>query len=531
MQHLHFTKKGWLPALAFLIFFIPRLISLGSDISNYDASYWYPRMEKFTRNLTKGEYQLTYQQYHPGVTLLWLSGTSKQAFEGLFEAKYHYNPNNMAQQFVKLNFASILPLVFVISLLGALSAWIISKIINIKFALIFSLALSFEPFFLGISKFLHLSALGGMLSFTSFLCIYYYYNKQKTNSWFYLSAILISLGILTKIDSAIGLVINLSFIFYSELISSSWKFHKQVFYRLIKYLLVSFATFYFLFPAMWVAPFTTTRRMLQEGIVDTAFTSEGENTLSGIKKLFYFEFIFIRSLPTTFILLITGILISIYKSIKKKLDSTDKFVIISGLIYMFVNVAILVIPDKSKDRYITNFEPSLIIISTYAFYHILKLKNFIKYPLITLTISLYLSVLYRYFPVYSYYFTDLIGGAQAFERAGVSIKNRGEYYAQAAQYINENDENPTERNVVLTHREQVRTFKPFFYGNVYANPKFMPDRAKADYIISRREMDNIVPKDKCQKVQNFGPKNPFGYEVLILYKCQGIDNQFKDFAN
>ena len=152
--------------IVFFIYLIPRLISLGADTSNYDASFWYPRMDNFTKNILEGDFQETYQKYHPGVTLLWLSGTSKYVFQELFELVLHFNPRFIPQQFIRLNAAAIFPLVFSISILGAVCYSLLSKITNKKLALIFSIMLSLEPFFLGVSKFLHLSGLGGMLSYT-----------------------------------------------------------------------------------------------------------------------------------------------------------------------------------------------------------------------------------------------------------------------------------------------------------------------------------------------------------------------------
>ena len=398
--------------------------------------------------------------------------------------------------------------------------------------------LSLEPFFLGISKFLHLSGLGGMLSYTSFLyCYYYYYLRQQKKAkeyLFYVSAIMAGLGILTKIDSALAIAFNGIIIFYFEIIQAKHLKGGLIFSvkKLGVFAGISFFVFSILFPSMWVAPFWTIRKIIQDGILETAFDSGGEDTISGIKKLFYPEFIFLRNLPTTVVLMLTGFVLSFIHTKRKKPNEMTKFILIGGTIYTLFNIILLSIPDKSKDRYITNFYPGLLVLSAYGFYYFYNLNNKVKYVLLFITIFFYTMTLYRYYPAYSYYFTDFLGGPAGIEKTGrLRLKNRGEFYAQAAQYINKTDSNAVEKNAITDSREQIRTFQPFFYGTTYTNPKFMPDNAYADYIVTRPEHEYLIPKDKCELLKTFGPKAPLRYDTIKLYACKGIDNKYTEFRN
>jgi hypothetical protein len=514
--------------LVFLIFFIPRVISLGSDISNYDASYWYPRMDRFTPNLIKGEYRDTYQQYHPGVVLMLTSGTTKYAFEQLYEWKFHFNPRYIPHQFVKLQIASILPLVTIISTLGLLMFFYMKNIVNTRFALIFALVLSLEPFFLGVSKFLHLSALTSMFMFASFLTLYYYYFKDsKSKFLFYLSAVLLGLGILTKIDAAIVGPVNISLIFLNEY----RKLHiKKVILNIFIYSLTIGFVFYILFPAMWVAPYWVIHKILTEGINDTAFDSSGGGSYTGIKSLYYFETFFFRSIPTSVFAFIFGLLF-LFLNRKKYSVSENKFFYWT-LVYLIFNLVILTIPDKTKDRYLINLYPPMLFISSIALYEVVRLKNkAVKYLILAATTFVYLFALYRYYPVYSFYYTELIGGPSGITKLGLDIKNRGEYYAQAAQYINKTDPNPEESSAVVVHREQQRTLGPFYYGKLYTNPGLLPDNTNVDYLISRPDMNYLIPPDKCELEKTFGPKDPFGYQEIFLYKCKDFNNKYGQFRN
>lgn len=513
--------------LIFLVFFIPRTLSLGSDISNYDASYWYPRMDRFTSNLLKGDYKGTYQQYHPGVVLMLTSGTSKYAFEKIYEFVYHFNPRFIPHQFIKLQIATILPLVILISLLGTLAFFYIKNIINARFAMIFSILLSLEPFFLGISKFLHLTALTSMFMFLSFLSLYYYYFKgSKNKSMFYFSSILLGLGVLTKIDAAIAEPVNIALVFFSQYRNVSVK---KIIGDITLYILISSLVFYILFPAMWVAPRWILKKIVVEGIMDTAFDSGGGESAIKIKALYYLETFFYRSLPTTFVAFTAGIIFFIVN--RKKYNSTKRNIFYWVFGYLLFNIVILTIPEKTKDRYLINLYQPMLFISSLAFYELSKLSfKLVKHVTVVLTVFIYAFALYRYYPAYSFYYTELIGGPSGITKLGMNIKNRGEYYAQAAQYINRKSK-AEETNAVITHREQIRTFSPFYYGKLYASPGLLPDGASVDYIISRPDMNYLVPLELCDLEKTFGPKEPWGYQEVFVYKCEGMDNTYKNFRN
>ena len=538
IKHLYNKYIKTIYTLIFLIFFIPRVIGLGGDISNYDASFWYPRMDNFTKNIIRGEYKLTYQKYHPGVTMLWTSGTSKYIFEKAFEKTFHYNPRFMASQFPRLNFASIFPLVVMISGLGVFQYYLISKLVNKRFGIFFAIVLSLEPFFLGTSRFLHLSALTAMFMFASFLALFYHYHtSRKDKKYFYISSILLGLGALTKVDAVIALPVNALIIIFYEF-NRAKILNTQTILNILRagflHTFIICFTFYILFPSMWVAPIWTIKKIISEGILETAFDSSGAETISKIRFMFYPETILIRSLPTFFLGLIGGIILTLKNFSNSKYKNYTQ--ILSWTLFFIVfNIAILSIPEKIKDRYLINLYPPMSVLVALFWYKCYVSKKFIKYFVSGVFVFFYILTAYKYHPVYSFYHSELIGGPKGLEYFGLPIKNRGEFYAQAAKYINKKDAKPEVRNVVLSHREQMRTFPPFFLGKTYANPKLMQNGYFADYIITRPEYDYLVLDselaNKCYLLKTFGPKAPFGYDIVNLYKCEGVTNQYKDFRN
>ena len=330
----HFSK---LYIAIFLIFFIPRVVGLGSDIANFDSSYWYPRMDEFTKNLIRGDYKETYQKYHPGVTMLWTSGTSKYLFEKSFETFLGFNPRYMPHQFPRMHFVTKFPLVFIISLIGVAFFDLLSKLFNRRFAILFSVILSLEPFFLGVSRFLHLSALTSVLMFLSYVIIYWYYQDpiknrfhlgKKTYNPFYLSAVVLGLGVLTKIDAIIAGPVIAVLILSKEFQISDRnmnKWFKKSLFMGLSYLSLVALTFYVLFPAMWVAPKWVIEKIIHDGIQNTAFSSTGADSLSGIKYLFYPEMVFFRSLPTFAIGSVLGTILTLKQLLNyKKLSQQAK---------------------------------------------------------------------------------------------------------------------------------------------------------------------------------------------------------------
>ena len=335
------------------------------------------------------------------------------------------------------------------------------------------------------------------------------------------------LGILTKVDAAITGPVNLAIIFLHEYKKIPIK---KIFINLFLYCLTIALTFFVLFPAMWVSPWNTIEKILVKGIQDTAFESSGGASFTHIKALYYFETFLYRSLPSSFFAFVAGLAI-LFINRKKYTNSENKFFYWT-LAYLAFNLVILTIPEKTKDRYLINLYPPMLFVSAITFYEILNIKaKSIKYAVVTLVTAAYMFSLYRNYPVYSFYYSELIGGPSGITKLGMSIKNRGEYYAQAAEYINTSNPKAVETNAVVTHREQVRTFEPFYYGKLYTNPGLLPDKANVDYIVSRPDMNYLIPDQYCKLEKSFGPKDPLGYQEVFVYRCEGITNQYKDFRN
>ncbi|MEA2020153.1 MAG: glycosyltransferase family 39 protein [Patescibacteria group bacterium] len=522
-------QKRLLILLVFLIFFVPRIVSLGWDLTNIDAHHWRPRMWNFWEGLESGNFGKTYQKYHPGVTLMWISGSSERVFDHLSEFLLGYNTRNLPKWYPYRHFAAKAPLVIVISILGAYCYFVLKKATTSTYALIFSILLSLEPFFLGVSRYLHLSALTSMFMFSSFITLYLY-TLEKKRWQFVLSAVFLGLAVLTKVNGVIVAFTNALLLVSSCFDSlddlgdfSRWK---KFFVRGFGYAAISVFVFFALWPAMWVEPLGVVRKMLDKGIGDTAFDSDGAVMLVPTRYLFYFETFFLRSSPITALLFVLSLPLALFSD--SDLKNIKKLLLFS-LSFLFFSWLFLSIPDKVKDRYLISMYPAFFVYISFALYEILQLVPKRAAVLILFFLGSYYGLtIYRYHPQYSFYWNDAIGGQHGLKALGLPTIRRGEYFYQAAFYINKLSDEPRDKNTVIFNFGMEPCFKFAFYGKTFTSWGFMPDGYHAHYIVTSPEYLDKVPSF-CEFKKTFGVRSPNPYPAVRVFECgKKIDNTFEE---
>ena len=508
----------------FLVYFIPRILYLGIDMANIDTMYWYPRIEKFPSKFLQFDFKGTYLHYHPGTTLLWLSGFFKLFFVKVFEFIYNYNPTYMPHHFTKIQFVVTFPLIAVISVLGVYNFYILKNLKNITFAIIFSILLSLEPFFLGVSKYFHVTALSTLFGLSAFLSIIYFTKIQKSK-YLYVSGILSGLAVSTKISAIILQPIILIYFFYLLLLN--YNFSKSLFsnfYKSFKHLITQFLililTFFVVNPFMWVAPVWGLRKIYFDGVVGTGFSGSHPKVLfTNIPHLYYLETAFLRVTPLVFL---AFLFTTVYFFLNIKKHYKNNF-LVSIVIYFLFYYLLLSIPLKLKDRYLFELIPPLVLVATYGISIVYqKLRTKLKIIFIILYVIYIAFITYTYFPVYSFYHTELIGGVGGLYSMGFIPTNRGEWYAQAAFYLNKKDTLPEEKIVLMGGSGGlIKTFSQFYYGTTYAELGAIPDKSglKINYIVTRKKHIGYVPGNFCKKIKSFGPRNFFGTDEIYIYEC------------
>lgn len=182
------TKKHFVLLSIFtLIFFVTRIPMLGKDVINPDGVNWHVRSEQFVVGLKTGQFEKTYQHYHPGVTLTWLVGTTAEILKQVSPANTIYTSEN----YLLFHTAAKIVIVgshFILSLLIMKFLYLI--FLSSKFLIsdkafevaLFTVSLfSLEPFFLGNSRLVHLDVLLSLLLFLA-LCVFFYGLRYGKNS-------------------------------------------------------------------------------------------------------------------------------------------------------------------------------------------------------------------------------------------------------------------------------------------------------------------------------------------------------------
>lgn len=535
------NKKDFLYlTLIYLIFFIPRAIFLGWDEWNVDAQRWMIRSDLFIKNFFNGNFLETYQSYHPGVTLMWLSGLSKLFFYNLFEQVYGYSVKLSSgfvypEQFYLVSFFAKIPLVLAISFLMSISLWLLYKMINSKaLILLISLVISFEPYFLGITRYYHLTGLETAIAFT--VLIITIYNLHKCQPKLYISFILgifISLGCLTKSSGLVyGFFAIILYLIYTRpiykkitLLNRDFKNHLRI--VLIDYLFKNMAilTFGFcvtsiiIFPAMWIDPINTINKILVLGVEQKGFVDGRHNSFLNNKYSYYYEILFIKSLGLTFVFFLLS-----FRYIKLKNNGAISLiskVFIAFIIYYFV---IMSIPSKQMTRYVTIAFPFVSFLAGYSIYNFISsFKNkYLKLISVVLLVIYYFINLAIYFPNFSAFHTDILAGTSGFARYKKPF-NDGEYYLQVAQYINSKHGNEAKNiNLVTYSDNKDASFRFAFLGKSYTNTPNNISNSLLYYAVDYDEIHRVP--SNCNLTKSFGPRWPDDFKFVKLYLCQSQNN-------
>lgn len=409
---MHLIKKHkivLLIAIFIFVYFLTRMPFLGKDVINPDAVNWHYRSEQFIVGLKSFQLEKTYQHYHPGVTLMWIIGPTVEVIRQINPEFRVYNKDN----FILMHTAAKTSLLFAQLFLTLLSIYLLNIVLkkvykNKSFYLAFlSIALfTFEPFFLGNSRLLHMDVLLTLFLFCGLIS--FYIGIAQKNKWFtFISAILISLGVLTK-SIGIGAFVYINF--YIIFLSILNKNLKQYLQNILIFNLTFFASLFLFFPALLVAPVHTIYSIFDEaeriGIRkghDQIFFGQSTND----PGLFFYLFVFLLKLsPATligaayYLFFNVVLVIKKIKSIKNSLSSFMLFISIFYIGYLIV----MTISSKKLDRYMIVLWP---LLSTYAVlgYYAFYVKVSKKIFTLVMSAIIVFFIIYPLITKYPYYFT------------------------------------------------------------------------------------------------------------------------------
>src|SRR3989339_151916 len=472
------SNKYWLLlAFTFALFLGLRLHSLGNDISNSDAARWHRRSIKFLEAIKTANYKETYQHYQPGVTLMWLDAINFQ-----LNKSWPYLENS--DEYVKINRQTQQLITFTLFALLLLQTQLLRIMYGKRISLLYSFFIATEPYLLGIDRWVHLTSLETYFGFTAMLAFFVYINK-KNPLLAILSGGLLALAVLSKLTSLIFAV----FIIITCVVILRKRAIKPLLTIFTSFILV----FVLLFPAFGAAPLEVGTNLLIAVTKAVGEDIRGQY-FTGFKSLFYYPIILFFKLSAVTLFL------AIMSLTNKKSPLWLK-------VFFSLLLVVLTLADKKIDRYSIILFPSIVLLAVFAL-------NQLNTKLIALLLVTHFFILvfgiYKYSPVYSAFYSPISGSEQIALKTGF-YENSGEYFAQAAMYLNTKP-----RDEVVFIPNNYEAFSYFHKGK--RTREFSP---QVNYVVESVDFDRPISVGTyCNKLEKtFGPK---GIPVVFVYSCQEV---------
>lgn len=265
------TFKEWfraqgLPTLLLIIFVTGLFFVFGlSRLTQYaavDEPLWFDgRIAKYWKNIGERDWKGTNISDKPGITVALAAGPGLwfKSTQDYRTAHYEGEVLSLKNDVKSFYLAYRLPLLIIITLLLPLFYFFLERLMGRRHALFSYVFIATSPILIGMSKIINPDSLLWLFTPLSLLS-YFVFLKRGSFRYLIFSGILLGLALLTKYVS------NILFVFFLGLIFLEYLFHPRLialaFVEYLKKSLQHFAlltfsalaTFYILFPAVWVKP-------------------------------------------------------------------------------------------------------------------------------------------------------------------------------------------------------------------------------------------------------------------------------------
>ena len=360
-----------IPLLIFLIAFIPRIIDLGTGLT-IDERNWLLRGPRFIHAVLEGNFIQTYVSYHPGVTTNWLSGL----FMGFF--------SQPGMDFSQTLSIARFPVALVTSLGIILMYFLIKGLFHEKIAILASVLIALDPFYLAHSRFIHTDALVTTFMIISLLAFLLYLRKPDRIFFLMITGGFLGLAILTKQTAECLILFFLVSLIILYLITSyqttpdlkktiTGCFSAAFLSRTLKPFLIILGiaglVFVLLWPAMWVAPVGTVQNLMNglESVVENPHENDGffmgqSMPTDELGPLFYPVVILMKVTPLTLIFSVFCIVFVLGLFRKTKFSELNLTVMLFALFILLIYV-LMTIGEKKMDRYMLPLFPVIDILA------------------------------------------------------------------------------------------------------------------------------------------------------------------------
>ncbi len=434
---------------------LPRALELGRFVV-VDEVDWLQASANFYNALQTGELHNTYQLEHPAVPTLWAGALGfMRTFAGDMEYKSGY-VTSINQLHTDLLRAGTSPLavlvqgrlfvVLAITACMALAFWQLSRLVGPFPALVAALLLALDPFFTGLSRLLHMDALLACFFLLFALALLLYLRQGKPIDLLIAGAAA-GLAGLTKSPAVFLAPYALA------LLALSWwqpaeGTEKRSVNQSGKILLllgaIALAVFVLCWPAMWVAPMATLRRIIEgalfyakQGHFSQLFFNGRVSNGADFPLSFYPLTFLWRTTPATVAGLLAAV-IAYWRRWGVFQRQSARQLALALLLLALGFMAFMHLGAKKFDRYILPSHLALVTLAGFGWVSLAsltaKFSAWQPYLYAGLVVLSQYANLSSVFPYALSYYNPVMGGPQ--QAPEVMMIGWGEGLDQAAAYLN-----------------------------------------------------------------------------------------------
>lgn len=416
-------KKLKYEILIILFFVLSRLPSMGHDNFTTDTWKWKSRSYDFGSGIFGLDFEKTLQKYHPGVTLMWIGTAGIKVYNASYSLINKVDPpDNSVTTIFGLDFVQKFFLALIIGVGLAFIFYPLKIIFDTKTGLLAVFLISFEPYFISLTRVFHLEGLLSVFMLVSVVWLYWYITNGGIRKLI-ASAFFAGLAILTKTTALFLLPFTLLMLTAGSFTNpgivgdvvgafskniKSMLILKNISSKFILWLVTTSVVIFTLWPALWVDA-AGVYKAIYKGIAVVGIEREHiqyyfGNLVEDPGSTFYPVVLLFKSSPWFLFGLICLIFI-----INKLNDEKKKFILFL-FCYSILYLIMLTLPTKKLDRYIMPSMVSLVVISSFFYVWLwdrVRIKSIFKMIVFSLPI-LILTVLMH--PDYLTYYNPVTGG-------------------------------------------------------------------------------------------------------------------------
>ena len=367
------------------------------------------------------------------------------------------------------------------------------------------LLIAFDPFTISLSRLLHLDGLVSALMLLSLLAFMRFLYQSRRLFDLLISAVAAGLSWLTKSPAffLIPFIGALVFLNLFQSLRHPEQRNLREIWRAIRpallWFLVGCAVFVLLWPAMWVAPLDTIRRVFTQA---TDYAVEGNSNItffygkiynSGDAAWYFYPIAFIWRITGVVTIGILLAVASLFLPKILRLSKEQRRYLLVLLAFSILFTLFISLSLKQSDRYFLPIQGPMILVAALGWYALIQAVSLaisrIASPraaaisswaiLICLVLIQFTGVI-RTFPYFYNYYNPLLGGIERAKE--VMMIGRGEGLDQAAEYLNTKS-HPGKLKVISW--DNVGSFSYFFHGLSQAMDEnfSLEQLQKADYVV------------------------------------------------